>query len=161
MTHPSIHVPGSNIGTLSLSKLQAFSPDQPILDNDLPLSYGPSEGSVVLRRRVAGMYSSSSAEENVLSEKNVIITPGSIMANYLALTNLVGKGDHVICQYPCFSQLWEIPRYFGAEVTLWRLRVQPQDACGESQGKGGCQWENSLGELRGMVKKETRAIVIK
>ncbi|RYC96165.1 hypothetical protein BFJ63_vAg1039 [Fusarium oxysporum f. sp. narcissi] len=60
-----------NLRDLSCTKL---SP----IDTDIPLSYAPSLGSVELRKRLAEIYST---DEAPLSENNVIITPGSIMAN--------------------------------------------------------------------------------
>lgn len=66
-------------------------------------------------------------------------------------------------QYPTYSQLFEVPRRAGAEVSLWRLREQ---RCGRNQGNwdgdedGGVKWVLDLEELRGMVKANTKMIVL-
>ncbi|KAK0754404.1 pyridoxal phosphate-dependent transferase [Schizothecium vesticola] len=144
-----IPLQGSNIGAWSLSELQQLDPDEPILDYDLPLTYGTSAGSVKLRERIAALY--SSPENGVtLTADNIVVTPGSIMANYLALTNLAGPGDHVICLYPTFSQLFAVPRFQGADVSLWRLRKR-------ADGSG---WYADLDDLKALLRENTRVIII-
>ncbi|KAK3359640.1 pyridoxal phosphate-dependent transferase [Lasiosphaeria hispida] len=139
------HFYGSSIGTLTLAELQGLAPYDEIIDKDLALGYGNAQGSLKLRERIAALHSSSAVK---LTADNVVITPGSIMANYLSLVNIAGPGDHVICQYPTFSQLWCVPKFQGAEVDLWRLK----------RGSGG--WEASLDELKRMIKKNTKVIII-
>ncbi|KAK0720127.1 pyridoxal phosphate-dependent transferase [Lasiosphaeris hirsuta] len=139
------HLYGSSVGTLTLTELQSLAPNDEVIDKDLPLAYGNAQGSLKLRERIAALHSSPAVK---LTADNVVITPGSIMANYLSLVNLAGPGDHVICQYPTFSQLWFVPRFQGAEVDFWRLK----------RGPGG--WEASLDELKSMIKKNTKAIII-
>ena len=138
---------GSNVRPLTLNELQNISADssQSIVDLDLPLSYGALRGSKVLRERIAEIHSSETVK---LSVENVLITPGSVMANYLTLTNLCGPGDHVICQYPTFAQLYEIPRYQGAEISLWRMKRENN-------------WEPQLDELEAMIRPNTKVIIIK
>jgi aspartate/methionine/tyrosine aminotransferase len=38
--------------------------------------------------------------------------------------SLLGPGDHVICVYPTYQQLYDVPRSIGAEVTLWKLKEE-------------------------------------
>lgn len=38
--------------------------------------------------------------------------------------SLIGPGDHVICVYPTYQQLYDVPRSIGAEVTLWKLKEE-------------------------------------
>lgn len=141
-----ISVPGSHATALSLKQLQQLSDGQdgPV-DDDLKLTYGPIMGSVKLRQRIAELHSSPSCE---LSSDNVVITPGSIMANYLVLSTLCGAGDHVICQYPTYAQLYILPRYLGAEVDLWKVR--------EEDG-----WVPNVDNLAAMVRPNTKAIIVK
>ncbi|KAK3685215.1 pyridoxal phosphate-dependent transferase [Podospora appendiculata] len=149
----TVRLQGSAVNPLSLAELHKLAPEGtpgPV-DQDLVLSYGDVQGTLKLRERIAELHSAASSPsgpEFKLTAANVIITPGSIMANYLALTSLVGPGDHVICQYPTFPQLWVVPRFQGAEVSLWRLR------------RGETSWEASLDELRGLVKENTKVIII-
>jgi aspartate/methionine/tyrosine aminotransferase len=53
-----------------------------------------------------------------------------------------------VVQYPTYQQLLELPRTQGAEVSLWRMR--------EEDG-----WLPDLAELEGLVRPETRVIVVK
>ncbi|KAK0652549.1 pyridoxal phosphate-dependent transferase [Cercophora newfieldiana] len=138
---------GSVIGAISLSELQQYAPDQKIINPDRTLEYGNLQGSLELRERIAAMY--SSPESGVtLSAENVIITPGSTQANYLVLSALAGPGDHIICQYPTYSQLFLVPKYQGAEISLWKLKRGPNG------------WEAGLDELKAMIKPNTKAIII-
>ncbi|KAK2671394.1 Pyridoxal phosphate-dependent transferase, major domain [Fusarium oxysporum f. sp. vasinfectum] len=136
---------GSAPYALSLDNLQDLSSSKlsPI-DNDIPLSYAPSLGSVELRKRLAEIYSIESAP---LTEDNVIITPGSIMANYLVLSTTCTKGDHVICQFPNYGPLYLLPKYFGAEVDFW-------------VGKEERSWNPDIEELKALIKPNTKAIIL-
>lgn len=70
------------------------------------------------------------------------------MANYLVYNSLFAPGDHVICQYPTYAQLYELPRIMGVQVDLWKGVVE--DA-----------WAPRLEDLETLVKPNTKAIVIK
>jgi DNA-binding transcriptional MocR family regulator len=84
----------------------ASSTNTTLLDPDLALTYGTTLGSVRLRERIAELHSSPEVE---LTAANVVITPGSSMANHLVLATLCGPGDHIICQYPTFGPLYLLP----------------------------------------------------
>ncbi|KAF2667133.1 PLP-dependent transferase [Microthyrium microscopicum] len=140
----SLH--SSVISPISLRELQKLAPEesQAAIDYDLPLNYGPVQGSVKLRQRIAELHSSPKVQ---LTEENVIITTGSILANYLVLTSICGEGDHVICQYPTYGQLYALPRFVGAEVDMWEMRAENQ-------------WIPSVEELAAMIKPNTKAIIL-
>jgi aspartate/methionine/tyrosine aminotransferase len=53
---------------------------------------------------------------------NILITQGAIVANFLTLYTLLGPGDHAICVYPTYQQLYGVPQSLGAEVSLWKLK---------------------------------------
>ncbi|KAL6876981.1 pyridoxal phosphate-dependent transferase [Trichoderma novae-zelandiae] len=55
---------------------------------------------------------------------NIAETQGAIAANFLVFCGLIGPGDHVICVYPTYRQLFSVPESLGAEVSLWRLRLE-------------------------------------
>ncbi|CCT73181.1 related to transaminase type I [Fusarium fujikuroi IMI 58289] len=136
---------GSAPHALSLDNLRGLSSTKlsPI-ETNIPLSYAPSLGSVELRKRVAEIYSTESAP---LTEDNVIITPGSIMANYLVLSTTCTKGDHVICQFPNYGPLYLLPKYFGAEVDFWVGREEES-------------WNPDVEELRALIRPTTKAIIL-
>jgi DNA-binding transcriptional MocR family regulator len=84
----------------------------------------------------------------VLPKENILITPGAIQANFLLLYTLVGPGDHVICHYPTYQQLYSVPASMGAEVSLWKSK--------ETDG-----WQLDLEELKSLIRPNTKLIIIK
>lgn len=84
------------------------------------LDYGHIRGSPEFRKNVSLLYSSPTL--GAFPDRNVLITPGGIAANFLLFYTLVGPGDHVICMYPTYQQLYAVPESFGAEVELWKLK---------------------------------------
>ncbi|KAM0554910.1 hypothetical protein ACHAPJ_006646 [Fusarium lateritium] len=120
-------------------------PADPVpINTSMKLTYGPILGSQPLRERVAAHCSSG---EIALTAENVILTQGAIGANFLALYTLVGPGDHVICVYPTYQQLYDTPRSLGAEVALWKLR--------ENNG-----FVPDVTELASLIKTNTKMIII-
>jgi aspartate/methionine/tyrosine aminotransferase len=69
------------------------------------------------------------------------------MANHVLLYALVGAGDHVICHYPTYQQLYETPASFGAEVDLWK--TWPEN-----------NWALDIAELEKLIKPNTKLIII-
>jgi aspartate/methionine/tyrosine aminotransferase len=106
------------------------------------LTYGAIRGSETLRQRVAALYDRASDAEPLPAE-NVIITQGAIAANFLTLYTLVGPGDHVICVYPTYQQLYSVPESLGAEVSLWKLKKENG-------------YVPDVAELEGLVKHNTK-----
>ena len=108
--------------SISLDDLTQLSADKnaknPLLLSD-KMTYGAIRGSQKLRERVASVCSAKGGQS--LPADNVIITPGAINANFLLLYTLVGPGDHVVCVYPTYQQLYSVPQSLGAEVSLWKL----------------------------------------
>lgn len=106
-----------------------------------PMNYGWIEGSPQFKRAVAARYRREVPDSQILQFN------GASGANLAALVALVGKGDHVIVEWPTYQPLWEIPRALGAEVELWEL--QREDG-----------WKPSLNALEKMVRKDTRLICL-
>lgn len=107
--------------SVSLSELMSLStgPSSNPLDiAEQRLGYGQILGSDITRQNVAATYSDGS---NLISD-DIVLTQGAIAANFLLLYSMIGLGDHVICVYPTYQQLYEVPRSLGAEVTLWKLK---------------------------------------
>ncbi|QPC94599.1 aminotransferase [Mesorhizobium sp. INR15] len=80
----------------------------------LKLTYGAIEGSVRLRRLVAGLYERQRME-------NVVITHGAIGANALVYQTLVDPGDRVISVLPTYQQHYSIPESIGADTRILKL----------------------------------------
>lgn len=136
--------------SISIDDLRAFCEDKETdpLSQLLPtkLTYGAIRGSDKLRGTLAKLYSAKTPTP--LPKDNVLITAGAIQANFLALYTLVGPGDHVICHYPTYQQLYSVPASLGAEVSLWRSK--------ETDG-----WRLDLEELKGLIRPNTKLIIIK
>lgn len=83
-----------------------------------------------------------------LPADNILITPGAIAANHLVFYSLLGPGDHVICHYPTYQQLYAVPASLGAEVDLWRADPAKK-------------WIPDLEDLKQHLKPNTKMIIIK
>ncbi|KAK7414040.1 hypothetical protein QQX98_007072 [Neonectria punicea] len=119
------------------------------IDFSTKLLYGPIRGSDALRQRVAGLYNNgpSGTPSANLKADDVLITQGAIGANFLALYTLIGPGDHVICVYPTYQQLYSVPESNGAEVSLWKL----------SADNG---FVPDVNALEGLVKSNTKMMIL-
>jgi hypothetical protein len=137
--------------SISIDELLALSEDKTatvgqLLDSSKVQGYGEIRGSTELRNNLSRLYSSKVGTP--LPAENILITPGAIAANHLALYALVGPGDHVICHYPTYQQLYSIPESLGAEVSLWKSKAENK-------------WLPDLEELKALVKPNTKLIIIK
>jgi aspartate/methionine/tyrosine aminotransferase len=134
--------------SISVDQLAALSEkkDAQVLDLSRKLVYGAIPGSEALRGNLARLYSSKVGSP--LPAENILITPGAIAANYLVFYSFVGPGDHVICHYPTYQQLYAVPTSLGAEVDLWKARPEKQ-------------WIPDIEELKSLIKPNTKMIVLK
>jgi aspartate/methionine/tyrosine aminotransferase len=142
--------------SVSIEELEAFSTDDNTtrpLSRSLKLTYGHIRGSPGFRENVAALLnngtplSTTSPRPPPLQADSVVITQGAIAANFLAFYTLVGPGDHVICVYPTYQQLYSVPQSLGAELDLWRLK--PEDG-----------YIPDVAELERLAKPNTKLIVI-
>ncbi|KAK1500605.1 aminotransferase class I and II [Colletotrichum tamarilloi] len=141
--------------SVSINDLVTLSQDKHApgpVDLSTKLVYGPIRGSARLRQKIAALCSGAGAGSDgstpdVLCEDNVLITQGAIGANFLLLYTLVNPGDHVICVYPTYQQLYSVPESLGADVSLWRLK--------EENG-----FVPDVSELEALVRPNTKMIII-
>lgn len=131
---------------VSLSEQANTSPSALSLStSSTKLSYGSIRGSSALRTNIANLYSARSTASSPLSTRprltpeNILITSGAISANFLVLYTLLSAGDHVICHYPTYSQLYQVPRSLGAEVSFWQ--ADPSQA-----------WQLDVSVLRSLIR---------
>lgn len=137
--------------SISIDELLALSEDKTATASSLLATstiqgYGEIPGSSELRNNLSRLYSTKVGTP--LKPENILITAGAIAANHLALYALVGKGDHVICHYPTYQQLYSIPGTLGAEVDLWRSREEDS-------------WLPDFAELEKLIKPNTKLIILK
>lgn len=134
--------------SISIDDLVALCEDPntpPPINTSTKLTYGAIQGSDALRERLASLY--SSRLPSPLPKENVLISPGAIAANFLIFYTLVKHGDHVICQYPTYQQLYDVPKSLGAEVSLWKSRAEKN-------------YVPEMAELKGLVTDKTKLIII-
>lgn len=118
-----------------------------LLDACVAQTYGDIPGSSTLRGNLAALYA---AKAPGIKAENVLITPGAIAANFLAFYALLGPGDHVVCQYPTYQQLYAVPESLGADVSLWK-----------PTHLDGRRWEWDVEQLKALLKPNTKMIILK
>lgn len=145
--HCKYNVAETCCASISIDQLRELSDDKKrdVLKTDQVLTYGAIRGAEDLRTNLARLYSAKVTSP--LSPDNILTTPGAIQANYLTAYALVGEGDHVICQYPTYQSLYDVPRSLGAEVDLWKAQAEKN-------------WIPDLEELKSLIKANTKLIVI-
>ncbi|TVY90123.1 Capreomycidine synthase [Lachnellula willkommii] len=111
--------------SISIDELVALCEDPnipPPLSTSTKLTYGSIRGSNVIRERLASLY--SARQPSPLPKESILITPGAIAANFLIFYSLIKPGDHIVCTYPTYQQLYDVPASLGADVSLWKLRAE-------------------------------------
>ncbi|KAF2224585.1 pyridoxal phosphate-dependent transferase [Elsinoe ampelina] len=133
--------------SISVNELASLSDSKPdkIVDLSTALTYGEIRGATALRDNLARLYSSKVGTP--LPADNILIQPGAISANFLVFDALVGPGDHVICHYPTYQALYDVPRSLGAEVDLWK--ADPTDG-----------WKLDIEVFKKLIKPNTKLLVL-
>jgi aspartate/methionine/tyrosine aminotransferase len=111
----------------------------------LALKYPESDGSELLRQRIALLYPGATAE-------NVVVTNGTSEANYTTLWGLLDKGDRAAVMLPTYMQTWGLSRAYGGRADAYRLRLR-----GEGSAR---RWALDVASLERAVSKKTRLIVV-
>lgn len=145
--HCKYNIAETCCASVSIDKLRELSENksQELFDTSKPLTYGAIRGSDDLRNNLARLYSAK--VETPLLPENILTTPGAIQANYLTTYALVGAGDHVICHYPTYQSLYDVPKQMGAEVDLWKAKPEND-------------WIPSIDELKSLIKPNTKLIIL-
>ena len=144
-THAKYNIAETCAASISLDDLRDLSEDKSseIWSSSTKLTYGTIRGSEKLRTNLANRYSA----KKPFQADNILITPGAIAANMTVFYGLIEIGDHVICHYPTYQQLYEVPKRLGAEVDFWRAE----------QSK---EWQLDIEELKSLIRPNTRMIII-
>lgn len=107
---------------------------------DVRLGYGQSNGTDLLRQRIAALYPGASAD-------HVLVTNGSSEANFVACWRLVEPGDKVAVLLPSYLQTQGLAQNFGAQVRPITLH----------QENG---WAPQAEEIRSAITPGTKLVVI-
>ncbi|PNS21840.1 hypothetical protein CAC42_438 [Sphaceloma murrayae] len=134
----------ASISVNDLCQLSDSKPDS-IIDLSTALTYGEIRGSSALRNNLSRLYSSKVGTP--LPPDNILIQPGAISANFLVFNALVGPGDHVICHYPTYQALYDVPKSLGAEVDLWK--ANPDN-----------DWKLDVDQLEKLLKPNSKLLVL-
>ncbi|MCC5971811.1 MAG: aminotransferase class I/II-fold pyridoxal phosphate-dependent enzyme [Pararhodobacter sp.] len=105
-------------------KLKEFIGD---LDPELPLDW--NNRSFLGLPELRGHVLRQAGLEGVCTADDVLITAGAAEANYLAIRQLVGPGDHMVTETPGWPQAEVLGRAIGAQISViardeaqgWRL----------------------------------------
>lgn len=103
------------------------------------LGYGDSQGSPLLRKEIAALYS------GVAPEQILVAAPQELVL--IAMRTLLDRGDHVVCTFPGYQSLYQIAEDLGCEVTKWRPV--------EDEG-----WRFRVDELLELLRPETKLLVV-
>ena len=111
----------------------------------LALKYPESDGSDLLRERIALLYPGATAE-------NVVVTNGTSEANFTTLWGLLETGDRAAVMLPTYMQTWGLSRAYAGRADAYRLRLR---------GRGSARrWALDVASLERAVSKKTRLIVV-
>ncbi len=117
---------------LSSQEIQNLAP--------LALGYIQTNGDPKLREKISGLYPGANID-------NILVTTGSAEANFLLIWSSIEPGDEVVFMLPNYMQMWGLLRAFGAKVKPFYL-------------KEDLNWNPDLKELKKIVSKETKLIII-
>ncbi|MDQ7826054.1 MAG: aminotransferase class I/II-fold pyridoxal phosphate-dependent enzyme [Candidatus Eremiobacteraeota bacterium] len=107
----------------------------------LRLGYTESLGHPALREELARLYERMGADD-------IIVFSGAEEAIFIFMNVALGKGDHVIVQFPAYQSLYEVADSIGCRVTRWVM----------DERKG--LWHLDMDLLERLIEKDTRAIII-
>jgi len=135
----------SGVQPLSIEQLLGGGAVAGILSQ--PLKYPESNGSRLLRERIALMYPGATAD-------NVLVTNGTSEANYTVLWSLLGPQDRAAVMIPSYLQTNGLARAYGGRADAYRLVPRSAGAGRERR------WELDVESLRKAVGKRTRLVVV-
>ena len=107
---------------------------------DIRLGYGQTNGSIELRDAISALYPGADRD-------NVLVTSGSIEANFVAMWSLLEPGDEMVLMLPNYMQIWGLGRSLGIDVKPFYLHEE-------------LEWQPDLDELRALVTSKTKVIAI-
>ena len=116
----------------------AGAPADPLLD--VLLCYSQSNGTDLLRQRVAALYPGATPDQ-------VLVTSGSSEANFCACWSLIEPGDKVTVLVPNYTQTNGLARNFGAQVSELALRPE-------------LGWEPDPSDIAKAIPDKTKLVVV-
>ena len=136
----SVYVNLTESGIEPLSLKELMNDDE--LDKlvNLPLGYGYTKGSPLLRQRISNLYTN-------YSEENILVTSGSAEAIFLSALLTVSEGDRVVMMTPNYLSFNGIAESLGAKVDYIPLKKEEK-------------WRWDLDFLEKSISSKTKIISI-
>jgi aspartate/methionine/tyrosine aminotransferase len=130
----------SGVHPLSIEELLglAGASADPLLQ--VRLGYSQSNGTDLLRARIAALYPGVSAEQ-------VLVTTGSAEANFAVCWRLLEPGDSAAVMLPNYLQTWGLAQNFGARVRGFALHAEHA-------------WEPLAEEITSAIGPGTKLVVV-
>jgi len=130
----------SDCETLATAELLALEPDAQERLLALRLGYTEVAGSAELR--------SAAAERHEHARPADVLTLAAAEEGiFLAYHALLGPGDHVVIETPCYGSALEVARSTGAAVSPWQRRYEDG-------------WAHDLDDLQRLLRPETALVYI-
>jgi aspartate/methionine/tyrosine aminotransferase len=123
-----------------LGELLSLEPGAAERLHGLHLGYTEVPGSEELRLAIASLFDACGPED-------VLSLAAAEEGIFIAYHGLVGPGDHVVVESPCYGSAVELARSTGADVSLWERRYEDG-------------WAHDLEELERLVGPRTKLIYI-
>jgi aspartate/methionine/tyrosine aminotransferase len=130
----------SDAESMPVRDLLALEPGASERFGELWLGYTESRGAPELREAIAALYPRTGAG-------GVLVHAGTQESIFTVLGVLVGRGDHVIAQFPAYQSQYALVESRGAEVSRWHSDLT---------GDGAPDPD----ELERLVRPSTRAVII-
>lgn len=136
----------SDCESMPLRELLAMEPGAEESLLSLRLGYTETRGDPGLRADIARLY--PGAGPSGLGPEGVFVHAGAEEAILNLCMAVLGRGDHVVVNHPCYQSLAEIPRALGCAVSPWSLREE------------GGRWALDPDELERLLRARTRLVVL-
>ena len=130
----------SGVHPLSIQELLGLAGASALPLLDIRLGYSQSNGTDLLRERIATLYPGASPDQ-------VLVTTGSAEANFCVCWRLLEPGEKVAVMLPNYMQTPGLTQNFGAQVRPFQLH--------EKEG-----WEPYAEEVRTAIAPGTKLVVV-
>lgn len=107
---------------------------------DIPLDYGPIQGSDALKDAILSLYKTGTHE-------NIAIARGTVNANQHVMDTLLEPGDHVVALSPGYEQFYSYPASLGCSYTLIHLKEEKN-------------WEPDIDDFASAINNKTKMIIL-
>jgi len=127
----------------TIEELNLLNPNIDLLQDiaKIKIGYNPTEGSEMLRNKIANLYGPATSTENIL------VTTGAIEADFLLSNVLVNKDDKVIALWPAYQSLYSTAEARGAKLEFWKLSFDNH-------------FQPDLEKLSKMIDNSTRLLIL-